>query len=69
MSAVCFSSTGDIKTHQHVIIIFIRGEKSDVFNLSDICPEITEPVKTPQKKSEEVSGVLQSSEHTRSHCD
>lgn len=36
--------------------------------LSESCPEMKEPMRTPTKKREVVSGAFQSSSHTRFHC-
>lgn len=44
------------------------NSESFVHNLSDSCPEMKEPVRTPQKKREEVSGFFHLLSHTRSHC-
>lgn len=36
--------------------------------LSESCPEMKEPMRTPTKNREVVSGTFQSSSHTRFHC-
>lgn len=36
--------------------------------LSESCPEMKEPMRTPTKNREVVSGAFQSSSHTKFHC-